>query len=97
MPEPEQPSIEPVQDDGVRAITVGLVLFAVAGVVLLLQRDALEERGAQWWLWTVLVGLVIGVGLLAFTKRRAAVYREHWSEDASADAGPETRTESDAG
>ncbi len=72
-----QPPIEPVDDDGVRAISVGLVLWALAGAVLLLLRDDLAERGAQWWLWTVLAGLAIGVGMLLFTRRRAAVYRQH--------------------
>jgi hypothetical protein len=70
-------SIQPVPDDGVRVVTVGLLLWAVAAVVLLTQRSALEERGAQWWLWTCLAGLAVGAGMLVFMRRRATVYRRH--------------------
>ena len=70
-------SIQPVHDDGVRVVTVGLLLWAVAAVVLLTQRSALQERGAQWWLWTCVAGLAVGAGMLVFMRRRAAVYRRH--------------------
>lgn len=94
----EQPPLEPVDDDGVRAVTVGLLMWAIVGVVLLLRRDDLAERGAQWWLWTVLAGLAIGAGMLVFTRRRAAVYRQHRAGTATGDGSPgATRSEPDAG
>jgi ABC-type nickel/cobalt efflux system permease component RcnA len=77
MSQPEQVALEPVADDGVGASVVGLVLWAVAGVVCFVQRDSLAERGAQWWIWTCGAGLLIGVGLLLFTRRRARAYGEH--------------------
>lgn len=77
MSDPEQVALEPVADDGVGASVVGLVLWAIAGVVCFVQRDALAQRGAQWWIWTCGAGLVIGLGMLLFTRRRARADREH--------------------
>ena len=88
MPETEPPRIEPVGDDGVSAVTVGLLLWAAATVVSLVLRDELVQREAQWWVWTCLLGLAVGVGLLAFTRRRARVYREHRAGLPGQDAGP---------
>lgn len=85
MSAPHEPvALEPVADDGVGAVVVGLVLWALAGFACLLMRDALAERGAQWWAWTCLAGIGIGLGMLWFTRRRARVYRAH---RAASDAG----------
>jgi hypothetical protein len=77
MSDPATLPIEPDPDDGVAAVTVGLGLWAVAVVACFIWRDALADRGADWWVWTSVAGLGIGVGLLWFTRRRARVYREH--------------------
>lgn len=74
---PVEVALEPVPDDGVGATVVGLGLWLLAGVACLLLRDELAARGAQWWAWTCVAGLGIGVGLLWFTRRRARVYRAH--------------------
>lgn len=64
--------IQPVADDGLGAVRVGLVLWVVAGVVLLLRRAELAEQGTEWWLLTCLAGLVIGfVNWAAFAMRVA--------------------------
>ncbi|MCU0300611.1 MAG: hypothetical protein MUF35_03280 [Candidatus Nanopelagicales bacterium] len=77
-PGPVQPLVlEPVADDGVRAVAVGLVLWLVALVACLLLGGALVDRGAAWWTWTAVSGLLIGTALLAYCVRRARVYREH--------------------
>lgn len=88
MSDPAALPIEPDPDDGVAAVTVGLVLWAVAAVACFVFRDALADRGADWWVWTSLAGLGIGVGLLGFTRRRARVYREHRERALGNAAGP---------
>lgn len=88
MSDPAGLPIEPDPDDGVAAVTVGLVLWAVAVVACFAWRDALSERGADWWVWTSLAGLGIGVGLLGFTRRRARVYREHDQRELGTASGP---------
>ena len=45
MSMPEPPELQPVRNDGIRAIQVGLGLWAVAGLILLLRRDELADRG----------------------------------------------------
>ena len=89
MADPAPAALEPVDDDGVGAVTVGLVLWAVAAVACVLQRDALADRGADWWLWSCLVGLGVGLAMLAYMRRRAAVYRAH---RAAAGAGAQERS-----
>lgn len=84
MSTPEPPVLEPVADDGVRALQVGLGLWALAGVVLLIGRDALAERGSQWWLAVCGAGLLIGLLQLAFFSRRRARIR---AREARVDAG----------
>jgi hypothetical protein len=83
-------ALEPVDDDGVRAVSVGLVVWAVAAVACLLWREDLAERGADWWLWSCLVGLGFGLGMLLYMRRRAAVYRAHRAAGGSSgDESPE--------
>ncbi len=87
MPEAaELPVIEPDPDDGVGAVTVGLIAWAVAGVICFAMRERLAERGADWWLPTCLVGLGWGLILLVFTRRRARVYRDQGQAGPSPDA-----------
>ena len=92
MSAPQLPQLEPVRDDGVRAIQIGLGLWVVAGAILLLARDALADRGTQWWLAVCGAGLLIGlVQLVIFTRRRAMVQaRERAAADGAglAGAGP---------
>ncbi len=62
---------EPLDVDGSRTVGLGVALWALAGVVLLVvYRDELDAGGNQWWLWTCLAG--VGLGLLgwAYCRRR---------------------------
>ncbi|MCU0283327.1 MAG: hypothetical protein MUD13_05415 [Candidatus Nanopelagicales bacterium] len=86
-PTAQPTALEPAADDGVRITVAGLLLWAVALAACLLQRDALAERGASWWIWSAVCGLLIGLGLLGYCARRARVYREHGGDADQAGAG----------
>lgn len=66
----EAPPTKPVDVDGVRTVLVGTVMWLVALVVVLVMRDDLAESGREWWVWTCVAG--VGLGLLgyAYTRRR---------------------------
>jgi hypothetical protein len=79
-PEPapaERVVLEPVAVDGVRVATVGIALWAVAGLACLLLRDELAARDSLWWAWTCLAGLWVGLVILWVARRRARAHRAH--------------------
>ena len=84
---PEPVAIEPVDDDGVGAVVVGIVLWLAAGVACLVAREELAARGAQWWAWTCVAGLGVGLAMLWFTRRRSRIYRAHRAGQGAAHAG----------
>lgn len=62
---------EPLDVDGTRTVGIGVGVWVVAGLVLLLgYRDDLVAAGNEWWLWSCLAG--VGLGLLgwAYCRRR---------------------------
>jgi H+/Cl- antiporter ClcA len=63
-------AITPVDVDGVLATTVGTVLWALAFLVLLPFRGRLEDNDAEWWLWTCLAGVGLGLFGIAYCRRR---------------------------
>jgi Ca2+/H+ antiporter len=81
---------KPLDVDGVAATTVLTVIWAVALVVLLLSGVRLGDPNG-WWLWVCTLGFLMGFPAIAFTRRRAAVYRAHAekiSASSSEQAGP---------
>ncbi|HEX3823636.1 MAG TPA: DUF2530 domain-containing protein [Mycobacteriales bacterium] len=59
--------------DEVLPVVVGLVLWAVALVVLaVFFRHDLQRHHATWWLWSCALGLVLGLYGLRFALRRRA-------------------------
>ncbi len=63
--------VEPLDVDGVRTVTVGTVLWAVAFVGLLPFYGRLEESGRLWWLWACMAGFGLGAfGIEICRKRR---------------------------
>jgi ABC-type nickel/cobalt efflux system permease component RcnA len=86
-PLPPEPSLEPVVDDGLGAIRVGLVAWALAGVVLLLRRDWLADRGTEWWLLVCLAGVVICLGQWAIFARHRANRRAREATSTGTAAG----------
>ncbi len=70
MSEPEAPELQPVADDGIGALWVGMALWVIAGVILLALSDALADRGAEWWLMVCGAGLIIGLVELGIFRAR---------------------------
>ncbi len=73
-PRPGRLPLEPHDVDGVATVALGTLAWTVAFVVLLSLRDRLAAAGASWWLWTCLVGALLGaLGVLLCRRRRDAV------------------------
>jgi hypothetical protein len=79
----QSPPVPPLDVDGVGAVIVGTVLFAVAFVILLLFRPQLAEADASWWLIVTAAGFGLGLLALAYTTRRRRVYRAVTDEEAT--------------
>jgi len=65
-----RPDPAPVRTDDRKVVLTGLVLWIVALGVMLALLPQLQESGLVWLLWTVVGGLVLGLGLLVYTARR---------------------------
>ena len=65
-----RPDPAPVKTDDRKVVLVGLVLWIVALAAMLILLPTLQESGLVWLLWTVVVGLVLGLVLLVFTSNR---------------------------
>ncbi|HSI94198.1 MAG TPA: DUF2530 domain-containing protein [Jiangellaceae bacterium] len=82
------PEVEPLDVDGVRTVAIITVLWAVAFVVLALQRAELEDAGRGWWLWTCLAGVGLGLlGLEYCRRRRDAIARAELEAEAEVEDG----------
>ena len=65
-----RPDPAPVKTDDRKVILVGLVLWILALAGMLAFLPALQESGLVWLLWTVVVGLGLGLVLLVYTTVR---------------------------
>ncbi len=63
--------VEPLDVSGLRTVTVGTVLFVLAGLALLPFRDWLQDTGREWWLWTCVAGFGLGMFGIDYCRRRA--------------------------
>lgn len=72
---PEPPTA--VVDDGVTAVAIGTLAWAVALVAALLAHDQLAASGLSWLAWTCGAGIVIGAITFVVVWRRHLVYRAH--------------------
>jgi zinc transporter ZupT len=69
----EQPERRLADQQEVLAVAAGMVLWAVALVVLaVFFRHDLERHDATWWLWACGIALVLGLYGLRFALRRRA-------------------------
>ena len=66
-----RPDPVPAETDDRKAVFVGLGLWVVALVVVLVFGRQLTDAGDGWWLWTIAIGLVLGlVGLVYLSVKR---------------------------
>jgi hypothetical protein len=67
----QQPvAVPPLDVDGVRTAKVGTLVWAVAFLVLLPFVGTLVDDGRGWWLWTCVVGVLLGLVAIVVTTRR---------------------------
>ena len=64
-----RPDPDPIHTDDRLAIIVGIALWVVALAVFLFFAPLLAA-GYHWWLWTCIVGLVLGLVGLVYTHLR---------------------------
>jgi hypothetical protein len=70
---PRRPDPEPLEIDDAKVIAVGTAAWFVAWVVLLAFHGTLEDHDREWWIWTAVAGLGLGMwGWLLVRKRIAA-------------------------
>ena len=62
--------VSPLDVDGVRTVEVGTALWMIAFIALLPFDGRLEESGNEWWLWTCLAGVGLGLFGLEYCRRR---------------------------
>ena len=62
--------VKPLDLSGIPTVITGIVLWAVAFVVLLVFRRHLEDDGLDWWLWVPVAGFALGLIGLWYCKRR---------------------------
>ena len=65
-----RPDPAPLKTDDRKVVLVGLALWIVALAVMLVLLPQLQESDLVWLLWTVVGGLILGLGLLVYTARR---------------------------
>ena len=63
-------SVEPMDLDGVRTMTVGTILWGVVTVALLPFLGTLEQEGRTWWIWASLAGFGLGLIGIEYCRRR---------------------------
>ncbi len=70
--------VRPLDVSGLRTVTVGTVLFLVAGLVLVLFfREWMEDTDREWWLWTCVAGFGLGIFGYDHCRRRARHHSSH--------------------
>lgn len=64
--------LEPLEVNGITAVTIGTGIWSVATLVLVLMRDQLEASGRENWIAIGVCGIILGLLGIRYTKRRAA-------------------------
>lgn len=64
--------LEPLEIDGITAVTVGTIIWTVATVICLVQLEQLNSSGRGNWIWICVCGVLLGLLGIRYTRRRAA-------------------------
>lgn len=67
---PRRPEPPPLEGNDVKIVTIGTLVWAVAFASLLPFYDRLVANEREWWLWTCLAGLGLGLFGIHLTRRR---------------------------
>jgi uncharacterized membrane protein len=65
-------ALEPLEVNGITAVTVGTAIWLIAMVICLIQREQLEASGRGNWVWICACGVLLGLLGIRYTRRRAA-------------------------
>ena len=65
-------ALEPLEINGITAVTVGTIIWTVATVIMVLMRGQLEASGRGNWIWICACGIFLGLIGIRYTRRRAA-------------------------
>lgn len=65
-------ALEPLEINGITAVTVGTIIWTVATVIMVVMRDQLEASGRGDWVWICACGVLLGLLGIRYTRRRAA-------------------------
>ncbi len=84
-----QAPVPAVDVDGIRVVTIGTGIFAVAAIVAALLLPRLEAQGRGWWLGVCVSGLGLGLVGLLYCWNRVRQRREG-TGPAAPGADPET-------
>lgn len=57
----KQAPVKALDANGTVVALIGTALFAIAAVVMGVQRDALAAQGRGWWFWVAVTGVIIGL------------------------------------
>ena len=68
----EKLALEPLEINGITAVTVGTIIWAVATVIMILMRDQPAASGRGNWIWICACGVLLGLIGIRYTRRRAA-------------------------
>lgn len=68
----EKLALEPLEINGITAVTVGTIIWTVATVIMVVMRDQLEASGRGNWVWICACGVLLGLLGIRYTRRRAA-------------------------
>ena len=68
----EKLALEPLEINGITAVTVGTIIWTVATVIMVLMRDQLQASGRGNWIWICACGVLLGLIGIRYTRRRAA-------------------------
>lgn len=68
----EKLALEPLEVNGITAVTIGTVIWSVATVICLFRLEQLESSGRGNWIWICACGVLLGLLGIRYARRRAA-------------------------